>query len=422
MISTLLFSICLCVFFPAVQASPAVMISQYTLSPEILMPGDTAVLSLRVTNGEAVATETSSSISGGGTTTVIHTLGTTIDAIRILPAQSGGRQIRATASYNNIGYLAAGASIEVNFKLVVDENMSEGVYFPVVDIDVGSGTDVQYPLLMKVSNASVSLLPTSVPSKISQGGTTDLTVTAVNKRDNDVSEVIITPQGNNLEFMPQNYYLGPLTAETSNEAVFSVRPIETGESILTFNVSYKNGDNLHTNILVVPITVIQASDVAPIITNFPLSITKGGSSGISIEVYNAKTEQITGVLVTPVCNATVVPSQYFIGSMNPDDVFSVSFQIYTDNVGLGMQNIGFIVSFKQGNDYYQTPLVSKSFNVISGPGVSYEASGSSSSSSGSSSTPQASSLLTCLTPLIIIIVVIVIAVLFYMRWKKRRKA
>jgi hypothetical protein len=422
MILVLVISVGLSIFFPTVEASPAIMISQYDLSPEILMPGDTAVLSLRITNGETVATQTSTSVSGGETTTIVHTLGTTIDAIRIIPAQSGGRQIRATASYDDIGYLAAGASIEVNFKLVVDNNMSEGVYFPIVDIDVGSGTDVQYPLLVKVSNASVALLPTSVPSKISRGGTTDLTITAVNKRENTVTELIITPQGDNLEFVPQSYFLGPLAAETSKEAVFSVKPIGTGESTLTFDVRYKNGDNLHTNTLIVPLTVIEALDVAPIITNFPLSITKGGSSGISIEVYNAKTEQITGVLVTPICNATVVPSQYFIGSMDSDDVFSVSFEIYTDTVGYGTQSIGFIVSFKQGNDYYETPLVSKSFSIVSGPGVSYEASGSSSQSSGSSSTPSAFSLLTCLTPLIIIIVVIVVAVLFYMRWKKRRKA
>jgi hypothetical protein len=422
-ISILLLGISLSVFFPTVRGSPAVMISQYDLSPEVLLPGDTAVLSLRVTNGETVATQTSTSIAGGETTAVVHTLGTTIDSIRILPVQSGGNQIRATTSYDDVGYLAAGASIEINFKLIVDKNMSEGVYFPIVDIDVGSGTDVRYPLLVKVSNASLALLPTSVPSKISQGGTTDLSITVVNKRENDVREVIITPQGDNLEFVPQSYFLGLLAAGTSNNVVFSVRPLETGQSILTFNVSYKNGDNLHTNTLIVPLTVIQTLDVAPIITNFPISITKGGSSEITIEVYNAKTEQITGVLVTPVCDATVIPSQYFIGSMDPDDVFSVTFQIYTDTVDYGLQTIGFIVSFKQGNDYYDTPQVSKMFNVISGPGVSYQASGSSTSQSSSSSgLPQTPSLLTCLTPLIIIIVVIIVGVLFYMRWKKRRQA
>jgi hypothetical protein len=422
-ITTLIFSALMSLYIPTVQANPAVMISQYQLSPEILMPGDTAVLTLQVKNAETVATQTSTSASGGETTIIVHTLGVDINKIWIDPATSGTKQIRATASYTDIGYLAAGASIEVSFKLLVDKNMSEGIYFPVVNVDVSGGTDVIYPLLVKISNASVDLLPTSVPSKISKGGTTELTVTAVNKRENALQEVIITPHGDGVEFAPQSYFIGSLAAETSEDVVFSAKPIETGGSNISFSVSYTNGDNLHTNSLIVPFSVIEALDVAPIITNFPLSITKGGSSRISIEVYNAKTEKITGVLVTPICNATVIPSQYFIGSMDPDDVFSATFDIYADTVGYGTQIIGFKVSFKQGNDYYETPLVSKSFSVVSGPGQSYQSSGSSSSTSGSSGLSQTSSLLTtCLAPLIIIIVVIIVVVLFYMRRKKRRKA
>lgn len=410
-------------YLPTVQASPAVMISQYQLSPEILMPGDTAVLTLQVRNAETVATQTTiSGTSPYDSTTTVRTLGVDINNIWIVAAQSGGKQIRATANYEDVGYLAAGATIEVNFKLIVDKNMSEGIYFPIVNIDVSSGTDVIYPLLVKVSNASVDLLPTSVPSKISKGGTTELTVTAVNERENAVKEVIITPHGDGVEFVPQSYFIGSLAAETSEDVVFSVKPIETRESNISFSVSYKNGDNLHTNSLVAPLSVIEALDVAPIITNFPLSITKGGSARISIEVYNAKTEKITGVLVTPICNATVIPSQYFIGSMDPDDVFSASFDIYADTVGYGTQIIGFKVSFKQGNDYYETPLVSKTFSVVSGPGQSYQSSGSSTGTSGSNGTPQTPSLVTCLTSIILIIVVIVVVVLLYIRWKKRRKA
>jgi hypothetical protein len=108
--------------------------------------------------------------------------------------------------------------------------------------------------------------------------------------------------------------------------------------------------------------------------------------------------------------------------MDPDDVFSASFDIYADTIGYGTQIIGFKVSFKQGNDYYETPVVSKSFSVVSGPGQSYQSSGSSTSSSGSNGMPATPSLVTCLTPIIIIVVVIVVVVLLYMRWKKRRKA
>jgi len=421
MLLLLIFSLLATICYPPVQASPAIMISQYELFPEILMPGDNAILTLQVKNGETVATQSTTYTSDGDITTTVHTLGTTLDDIYILPAQAGGKQIRATTNYENLGYLAAGASIEVNFKILVDKNMSQGIYFPIVNIDVGSGTDVAYPLMMKVSNSTVNLLPTSIPSKISKGGATELTITAVNNRENAVKEVTITPQGENIVFVPQSYFLGSLAAETSKNVTFSVKPLGIGEGNISFNMSYKNGDNLHTNTLTVPISVIETLDVAPIITNFPISITKGGSSRISIEVYNAKTEKITGVLVTPICNATVIPSQYFIGSMDPDDVFSASFDIYTNTVGYGTQTIGFTVSFKQGNEYYETPVVSKSFAVVSGPGVSYQASGSSTSTSGGSSA-QTSSLLTCLTPLIIIIVVIIVVVLVYMRWKKRRKA
>ncbi len=82
-ISTLIFSALVSLYLPTVQASPAVMISQYELSPEILMPGDTAVLTLQVRNAETVATQTSTSTSGGDSTTTIHTLGVDIDNIWI---------------------------------------------------------------------------------------------------------------------------------------------------------------------------------------------------------------------------------------------------------------------------------------------------------------------------------------------------
>jgi hypothetical protein len=276
---------------------------------------------------------------------------------------------------------------------------------------------------MKVSNSSVDLLQTSVPSKISKGGTTEIIITAVNKRENTVNDVIITPQGDNVEFVPSSYFLGPLAAKTSMPVVFSIKPLATGPQNLTFDVQYKNGDNLHMNSLHVPVIVIQTLDVAPIITNFPISITKGGSSRISIEVYNAKTERITGVLVTPICNVTVIPSQYFIGSMDPDDVFSASFDIYADTVDYGTQTIGFIVSFKQGNDYFDTPVVSKTFNVVSGPGVNYQSSGSSNGqSSGSNGMPQFPSLTTCIVSVLLVVIVSVVLVIFIIRWRKRRKS
>jgi hypothetical protein len=410
-------------FLPLVQASPAIMIHQYQVAPEVLMPGDSAILTLVVSNGEAVATQTTTSVSADETTTTVHTLGASLDEISINPATSGGKQISATSRYEDLGYLAAGASITVNFKLHVDANISEGTFFPTAEIDVTGGTDVLYPLMIKVSNSTVDLLPKSVPSKISEGGATDIIITVLNKRENMVNDVTITPSGGDIEFVPSSYFVGSLAAKASQDIVFSLRPRDIGSDDLTFDVTYKNGDNLHSNSLEVPVSIIQTLDVAPIITNFPISITKGGSSRISIEVYNAKTERITGVLVTPISNATVIPSQYFIGSMDPDDVFSASFDIYTDTVDYGTEIIGFVVSFKQGNDYYETPQVSKTFDVITGPGVTYQSSsGSNGQSSGSNGGFQTPSLTTCVLSIVLVIVIVIVVLIMFMRYRKRRRS
>ncbi len=423
MICMLFIGLGVTVVLPPVQASPAIMIQQYQVSPEILMPGDSAILTLIVSNGETVATQTTTSVSADETTTTVHTLGASLDEILISPAVSGGKQMYATSRYDDLGYLAAGASITVNFKLNVDANMSEGIYFPTAKIDVTGGTDVSYPLMVKVSNSSVDLLQKNIPSKISEGGATDIIITVLNKRENMVNDVSITPAGDNIECVPSSYFVGSLPAKTSQDVVFSLRPLDIGSSDLTFNVTYKNGDNLHSNNLIVPVSIIQTLDVAPIITNFPISITKGGSSKISIEVYNAKTEKITGVLVTPICNATVIPSQYFIGSMDPDDVFSASFDIYTDTVDYGTEIIGFVVSFKQGNDYYETPQVSKTFDIVTGPGVTYQSSsGSNGQSSGSNGAFPTPSLTTCVLSIVLIVVILIVIVIFFMRYRKRRRS
>ncbi|MFH1101728.1 MAG: hypothetical protein V1726_06810 [Methanobacteriota archaeon] len=409
---------------PIGSANPAVMITSYALSPEVLMPGDTAMLTLTVRNAETTGTRTTVSVDGSSSTTLIQTLGASIDNIWIVPAQSGGRHIRATANYEDLGYLASGASVDVSFKLLVDQNMTAGLYFLTARIDVASYEDVQFPIPVKVSNASVELLATSVPSKISLGGSTEITFTTVNKRDAAVEGVQISPSEDmGFEVVPESVYIGSLAAGASEEVSFAVRPNALGSANLSFDVRFMNGDNEHTKTLVRPMEVIETLDVAPIITSFPLSIQKGGSAKISVEVYNAKTERITGVIVTPVSNATVVPSQYFIGAMDPDDVFSASFDIYTDTVDFGSHTIGFIVTFKQADDFYQTPMVSKSFSVVSGPGTSYQtSSGGTQGSTGMENIPDTGSIaFICVGSIIVIVVVIVVIVLLIRKLRKRRK-
>jgi len=401
---------------PVVSADPTVVVDSYELTPSILMPGDTGILKLTIKNAETTNTIQSTSTIGSITTIRTDTDGATINNILIVPAIQGDSKIQAALNYKNVGELAPGSSIDVSFKIIVDKNIKEGVYFPVVRIDTDE-VDVNFPILVTISNSSVDLIPTEVPSKISMSGSSELLFTAVNRIKTSVDNVIITPQNiDGVEITPSSIFLGTMEPFSTEDVRFSINPTEAGKKNLTFNISFLNGDNLHTDALNFSFETIEVLDVGSIFTSIPSSINKGSSARISLEVYNAKTESITGVLVIPETNAVLIPSQYFIGSMSPDDVFSASFDIYTDMLNFGNHAVEFRVVFKQGSEYYETTPINLTFSVISGEGASYQ----SSSDSGQSSpmSPGGDFLGTCLV--IIVVLAVIVAVVLVFRWKKRR--
>lgn len=351
--------------FPSISADPSVIIESYSLSPEVFMPGDSGILTLTIKNAELTNTVQTTSISGTSTTIKTDTVGATIDKIWIDYATDGNNKVKATKSYDDVGDLAPASSISINFKMIAEKNITEGLYFPIARIDVETYEDIHFPIPVKVSNATVDILLTDVPSRISKSGSTLVTITAVNSRENAVDGVTIIPQSNDgLEFTPNSVFVGTLEADASSEASFSIKPDDVGEYNLSFNIQFKNGDNVHTEQMTSAIQVVESLDVAPVIVSIPSTIEKGRSTRVSLEVYNAKTESITGVIVTPITEAIASPSQYFIGSMDPDDVFSASFDITPGNLSYGTYNLGFKVTFKQDNEYFETPIISSTFSVI----------------------------------------------------------
>ncbi len=352
-------------FIPTPSADPSIIISDYELIPSTLMPGDKGILTLTITNAETASTTTETYDTE---LSIVKVNGATIDEIRIIPAYDDSKQIKSLARYTSVAYLTASASINIAFEIVADENISEGSYFPKVKIDVEENEymDLLYPFLVKISNSTVDLLAANIPSKMSIGGSTDVTLTVVNNRDDDVGKVTITPREiSDIEFYPKNIFIGDLDADSHQNVSFSIEPSETGLKNLTFEVSYYNGDNQHNNTLEVSTEIIETYDVAPVLYYVPSSISKGETSRIRLEIYNSKGESISGVIVTPITDVKISPSQYFIGSMDTDDVFSASFDVYTDDLVIGNDySVNFKVTYKQGNNYYDSPILTSSFKVV----------------------------------------------------------
>jgi len=403
-----IFLLGLLVFIPTVCSEPAVMISEYTLDPSVLMPGDSAMLTVTVYNAETAAKQTTTqSTVAVTTTTTVQTDSGTIRRIQVTTSYDGDKKISANSYYDDVGIIASGKSIPFIFKMTADDNITEGWYFPKVKVNLESDShqDVEYPIAIQVSNSTVDLVPKELPSKISISGSTGVTFTVVNNFEASVDAVTVEPvEIEDLDISPKSVFVGTIDSDSSEDVSFSVNPTSKGEFNLSLVVSYKNGGNVHTNNLNLSIEVIDSLDVAPVVYSVPSSIGKGENLRIRLEIYNAKDEEISGVIVTPFnTNLSVSPSQYFIGSMDSDDVFSASFEIDTSNLNIGENySIDFKVSFKQDETYYETPSVNTAFSVVK-------------------ATEESTPLNTCYTAIIIIVILIVVIVLFFFIRKRRKE-
>ena len=384
-----------------VHADPSIIISDYELSPSVFLPGDVGTLKLTVTNAEATNTVATTTTDGSTSTVRTDTVGATIKEISITPAYDGDRQIRATGKYEDIGELAPGASVDISFKIKVENNVSEGVYFLIANIDVRTYEDGKFPIQVTVSNDSVELIPSGIPSTISMSGATDISFSVINTRESSVSSVTVTPRvTSGIAISPATMVLESLAAGSSEDVDFSLIPSETGRKNLTFDLTYNNGENDHSSSSSVTVSVVDTLDVAPIIYSMPSTIEVGEQKSIKLKLYNAKTEDIASVIVTPVSDARVTPSQYFIGAMDADDVYSVSFDVDTSGLRVNQTYaIGFSVSFKQDGTTYETPAVMSSFTIVPNDGGSDEL---------------------AMAVGVVLVMVIVGLYLFY-RWRKKKR-
>ncbi|MBS3778661.1 MAG: hypothetical protein KGY50_05175, partial [Candidatus Thermoplasmatota archaeon] len=163
---------------------------------------------------------------------------------------------------------------------------------------------------------------------------------------------------------PTSTYIGALDSESSHDLICSLHPSTLGKQNISFTISYRNGENTHTKTINLPIEVIETHDVSPVLYNLPDSLVQHGSDRITLEIYNAKSDTITGVTVIPITNFSTSPSEYFIGSMGSDDVFSASFDVFSKDLTPGNYSMGFKVAFKQGNNYFESPVISETIMVI----------------------------------------------------------
>jgi hypothetical protein len=359
---------------------PAVMIVDYDVEPEALMPGDTGTITLTIKNPsiytEPLETDTitgeigipqqtvkTGDVSGTSTQSISAEIGT----IRLISSGSGiewSSEGFQRTEYDNIGALGPGESIKISIPIKADIYARDGTYHPEVNIEVENGENVRFPVSVKVDSSEVEILEKDVHPVISLSESKQIGLVVANNRPNPVNGVNVHMKAktDELEFTPEQIFIGSLGASEKREVSFTLTPLSAGDKDISFDVTYKNGDNVHHNELKSSVLVKSIADVKLILVNVPEFVYKGDIAKIEFDVANGMAKEIKAVSVMHVIEngnggVRILPSEYFIGDMEVGDVFSASFELFTDDFSVGDTEIPFKLVFRDldTDKRYETP-------------------------------------------------------------------
>lgn len=336
---------------------PTVMVTGYTVKPDVLMPGDTGTITLTIKNMDIQSSETETivenpSISTQKTTQSTRVISAEIETIRL---SSRSREIEwlsegtKRTEYLNVGSLGPGGSITITLPIRAVAYARDGTYFPEVYIEVDNGDNVRFPVHVEVDSSEVQLLEEDIPSEISLSESKDIAIVVANNRGNTVNgvNVFVESSSGDFEFTPEGVFIGSLGAYEQRTVTFTVTSYAEGEHGITFDATYKNGNNVHSSQLSSPIAVKSRSDVKLILVNAPDFVAQGEVARIDFDVANGMAKDIKAVSVIPaITELKIFPSEYFIGDMEAGDVFSASFDVHTSDLSVGDTRIPFTLVFK----------------------------------------------------------------------------
>ncbi|MDD2665431.1 MAG: hypothetical protein PHI74_02100, partial [Methanocellales archaeon] len=321
----------LCIFLavmllmPVIGAAdnPTIVITDYQVYPDVLMPGDVGTITITIKNTATTATQTDTTTytSVGTTTSTTTTKSINADIERVYLSGKGIEVI--SGDYGHPGELGPGQSTTITFEIKAPTK--EGTYFPEVLIDVLEGGSVKYPIPIKVDDSSVNILASKLPLAIPKGDLTEIELSIANLRPNSINSVSITPKAEGIEFTPNEIFLGTMTPDETSTVEFTLHPVSLDRKDISFELTYKNGDNMHSTILASSIDVEENPGVELILVDRPTSVLKGEKIDIELDIANRMSQSISSVRVVPMMDGDINPSEYFIGEINSEQKATTQF-------------------------------------------------------------------------------------------------
>jgi len=357
---------------PVTAADPTVIVSDYTVTPAVLMPGDTGTITITIKNTAQAATEKENTGIVMGNT-FASTKSTDINVfIENVHLDENGIDV-LNDDFDRVGELGPGQSVPVTF--VIRAPAKAGIYFPEAWIDVRDGRSTRYPVLVNVNTDIATqkkpslAIAKSLPAPVAPGddiaadlviGNTGLT------RAGDIS-IIVNPTVKSIALTSTGRYyiasLDPGETSTINLRFASDRNTPVGINPVSLAITYNNIDGTterQTETLGIPFKG-RAEIAVSSVTTDPVRPVPGSPFTLVVRVENTGTDRATSVRAS-LDSGFAGTKEAFIGSIDKDSDAPAIFYLQATKDGTVPAEIAITY-----NDDYGSHTVNETTTVMTAP-------------------------------------------------------
>lgn len=332
---------------PAAAQGPTVIVSNYTVTPAVLMPGDEGTITVILSSTASATAGSPLAIqldSGGGGANATQPAVPENAYIQSVLLNGEGVEV-LTGSFQDLGEIGPGQSFPVTF--LIRAPGEEGIYFPEVWVSVRDAASVRYPVPVNVNSAyALAKIPAlrverTVPPSVDPGDPFNVTLTIVNDGQASASDVSVRINATTDAITlrdPENYYIPELrpgeasvlnlTFETDTAAPLGLTPVLVG-------IEYRNVDLTtfrQSATIGIPIIGRAAMGIAAVRTD-PARISAGSPVDLTIRLENTGTADAESVRATISDIELPGTKEAFLGTIEPGNDAPAVFALQADRAG-----------------------------------------------------------------------------------------
>jgi len=206
-----------CVLPVTAADAPTVTITDYKVSPSVLMPDSLGTITITVKNTATSATlkENTGLYTSDAATTKVTDINVNIENVKL----EGNGIIVQSRDFQHVGEIGPGQSIPLTFSIKAPS--ASGMYFPEVWIDTTGGRSTRYPVPVNVNTAvgierqAILIMGSSMSGSVNPGDEIPVILTISNAGQTLAEDVVIRIENVSGTVAPKNadaYHLGSILA------------------------------------------------------------------------------------------------------------------------------------------------------------------------------------------------------------------